>query len=71
MDNNNQEAAPAPLNDSLVEAQKVNELIACAISRARKTCNRIDSTQATPDELYTHVVRLLPPNNETQQDTAG
>jgi hypothetical protein len=71
MENNQQDAAPAPLNDPRVDGRKVDELIAYAISRARKTCNRIDAAQATPEELYTHVARLLPLNNETQQDTAG
>jgi hypothetical protein len=71
MDNNHQAASPAPLNVSPVEDEKVDELIAFAILRARKTCNRIDAAQATPEELYTHVARLLPLNNETQQDTAG
>jgi hypothetical protein len=71
MDNNYQEAAPVPLNDSRVETEKIDELIAYAISRARKTCNRIDAAQVTPEELYTHVARLLPLNNETQQDTTG
>jgi hypothetical protein len=66
MDNNQQDAAQAPLNDPRVDEQKVDELIAYAISRARKTCNRIDAAQATPEELYTHVARLLPLNNETQ-----
>ena len=71
MENNQQDAVPAPLNDPRVDGRKVDELIAYAISRARKTCNRIDAAQATPEELYTHVARLLPLNNETQQDTAG
>lgn len=71
MENNQQDAASAPLNDPRVEDRKVDELIAYAISRARKTCNRIDAAQATPEELYSHVARLLPLNNETQQDTAG
>ena len=71
MDNNHQEATPAPLNVSRVEAEKVDELIAFAISRARKTCNRIDAAQASPDELFAHVASLLPLNNETQQDTVG
>ena len=71
MENNQQDAAPAPLNNPRVDGRKVDELIAYAISRARKTCNRIDAAQATPEELYTHVARLLPLNNETQQDTAG
>jgi hypothetical protein len=70
MENNQQDAAPAPLNNPRVDGRKVDELIAYAISRARKTCNRIDAAQATPEELYTHVARLLPLNNETQQDTA-
>lgn len=71
MENNQQDAASAPLNDPRAEDRKVDELIAYAISRARKTCNRIDAAQATPEELYSHVARLLPLNNETQQDTAG
>jgi hypothetical protein len=71
MENNQQDAASAPLNAPRVEDRKVDELIAYAISRARKTCNRIDAAQATPEELYSHVARLLPLNNETQQDTAG
>jgi len=71
MENNQQDATQAPLNDPRVDDRKVDELIAYAISRARKTCNRIDAAQATPEELYSHVARLLPLNNETQQDTAG
>ena len=71
MENNQQDATQAPLNDPRVDDRKVDELIAYAISRARKTCNRIDAAQATPGELYSHVARLLPLNNETQQDTAG
>lgn len=66
MDNNQQDAAQAPLNDPLVDDGKVEDLIACAISRARKTCNRIDAAQATPEELYTHIARLLPLNDETE-----
>ena len=71
MDNNQQDAAQPPLNDPRVDDRKVDELIAYAISRARKTCNRIDAAQATPEELYTHVARLLPLNNEIKQDTTG
>ena len=71
MENNQQDATQAPLNDPRVDDRKVDELIAYSISRARKTCNRIDAAQATPEELYSHVARLLPLNNETQQDTAG
>lgn len=71
MENNQQNEAPAPSDDLNVDDRKVDELIAYAISRARKTCNRIDAAQTTPEELYWHVARLLPLNNETQQDTAG
>jgi hypothetical protein len=71
MENNQQNEAPAPSDDLNVDDRKVDELIAYAISRARKTCNRIDAAQTTPEELYSHVARLLPLNNETQQDTAG
>jgi hypothetical protein len=66
MDNNQQDAAQAPLNHPLVDDGKVDDLIAYAISRARKTCNRIDAAQATPEELYTHIARLLPLNDETE-----
>lgn len=71
MENNQQNEAQAPSDDLNVDDRKVDELIAYAISRARKTCNRIDAAQTTPEELYSHVARLLPLNNETQQDTAG
>lgn len=71
MENNEQNAAPVPSDDLNVDDRKVDELIAYAISRARKTCNRVDAAQTTPEELYSHVARLLPLNNETQQDTAG
>lgn len=71
MENNQQNEAPAPSDDLNVDDRKVDELIAHAISRARKTCNRIDAALTTPEELYSHVARLLPLNNETQQDTAG
>jgi hypothetical protein len=71
MENNQQNGAPAPSDDPRVDDRKVDELIAYAISRARKTCNRIDAAQASPEELYSHVARLLPLINETQQDTAG
>jgi len=71
MDNNHQEAPAVPLNSSPVGAEKIDDLIAFAISRARRTCNRIDVAHTSPDELYAHVARLLPLNNETQQDTAG
>lgn len=66
MDNNQQDSAQAPFNDPLVDDLKVDELIAYAISRARRTCNRIDAAQATPEELYTHIARLLPLNDETE-----
>jgi hypothetical protein len=66
MDNNQQDSAQAPFNDPLVDDLKVDELIAYAISRARRTCNRIDAAQATPEELYTHIARLLPLKNETE-----
>jgi hypothetical protein len=71
MDNNHQEESAESLNSSPVGAEKVDDLIAFAISRARKTCNRIDAAHASPDELFAHVARLLPLNNENQQDTAG
>ncbi len=71
MDNNHQEVPTAPINSSPVGAEKVDDLIAFAISRARRTCNRIDAAHTSPDELFAHVARLLPLNNETQQDTAG
>ncbi len=71
MDNNHQEESADSLNSSPVGAEKVDDLIAFAISRARKTCNRIDAAHASPDELFAHVARLLPLNNENQQDTAG
>ncbi len=66
MDNNQQDSAQAPFNDPLVDDLKVDELIAYAISRARRTCNRIDAAQATSEELYTHIARLLPLKNETE-----
>lgn len=71
MDNNHQEESAESLKSSPVGAEKVDDLIAFAISRARKTCNRIDAAHASPDELFAHVARLLPLNNENQQDTAG
>ena len=71
MSNNPQEKAPVPSNDTCVDDHKVEELIAYAILRARKTCNRIDAGKSTPEDLNAHVAKLLPLNNETQQDTTG
>lgn len=68
MDNNPQEAEEALPQDAAAEAKRIEELIKFTISRARKTCNRVDTAQATPEELYSKVARLLPLNNETQAD---
>jgi len=66
MKNNNQEEA-SPFG---VEAEKIDELIKYAITRARRTCNRIDGSQVSTDKLFAHVARLIPLNNEAKQDTA-
>lgn len=66
MENKNQEQAK-PLG---VEAEKIDELIKYAITRARRTCNRVDRSQSSPDELFAHVAKLIPLNNEAKQDTA-